>query len=134
MTNPKNDKNIYKVFNNVQYRLLDNKENFSHVVNMALGKEATTPSTLHSCDSREIALISKATEKAIEENEENEVVRESLSRLSKELWVRIGGLQQYQDFSVLWLIKFDFFQYKGVSLCLCNCRCDSYGKLFLVYR
>ena len=39
MTNPKNDKNIYKVFNNVQYRLLDNKENFSHVVNMALGKE-----------------------------------------------------------------------------------------------
>ena len=32
--------NIYKVFNNVQYRLLDNKENFSHVVNMALGKEA----------------------------------------------------------------------------------------------
>ena len=40
MTNPKNDKNIYKVFNNVQYRLLDNKENFSHVVNMALGKEA----------------------------------------------------------------------------------------------
>ena len=39
MTNPKNDKNIYKVFNNVQYRLLD-KENFSHVVNMALGKEA----------------------------------------------------------------------------------------------
>ena len=101
MTNPKNDKNIYKVFNNVQYRLLDNKENFSHVVNMALGKEATTPLTLHSCDSREIALISKATEKAIEENEENEVVRESLSRLSKELWVRIGGLQQYQDFSVL---------------------------------
>ena len=68
---------------------------------MALGKEATTPLTLHSCDSREIALISKATEKAIEENEENEVVRESLSRLSKELWVRIGGLQQYQDFSVL---------------------------------
>ena len=40
MTNPKNDKNIYKVFNNVQYRLLDNKENFSHVVNMALGKES----------------------------------------------------------------------------------------------
>ena len=40
MTNPKNDKNIYKVVNNVQYRLLDNKENFSHVVNMALGKEA----------------------------------------------------------------------------------------------
>ena len=40
ITNPKNDKNIYKVFNNVQYRLLDNKENFSHVVNMALGKEA----------------------------------------------------------------------------------------------
>ena len=125
MTNLKNDKNIYKVFNNVQYRLLDNKENFSHVVNMALGKEATTPLTLHSCDS---------TEKAIEENEENEVVRESLSRLSKELWVRIGGLQQYQDFSVMWLIKFDFFQYKGVSLCLCNCRCDSYGKLFLIYR
>ena len=86
MTNPKNDKNIYKVFNNVQYRLLDNKENFSHVVNMALGKEATTPSTLHSCDSREIALISKATEKAIEENEENEVVRESLLKLSKELF------------------------------------------------
>ena len=134
MTNPKNDKNIYKVFNNVQYRLLDNKENFSHIVNMSLGKEATTPSTLHSCDSREIALISKATEKAIEENEENEVVRESLSRLSKELWVRIGGLQQYQDFSVMWLIKFDFFQYKGVSLCLCNCRCGSCGKLFLIYR
>ena len=134
MTEAQNNKDVYKKFNNAHYQLLDKKDNFSLLVNMALGREATTPSTLHSCDSREIALISKSTEKAIEENEENEVVRESLSRLSKELWVRIGGLQQYQDFSVLWLIKFDFFQYKGVSLCLCNCRCDSYGKLFLIYR
>ena len=103
MTNPKNDKNIYKVFNNVQYRLLDNKENFSHVVNMALGKEATTPSTLHSCDSREIALISKATEKAIEENEENEVVRESLLKLSKELFRDIKKANIKKDGKCIYL-------------------------------
>ena len=103
MTNPKNDKNIYKVFNNVQYRLLDNKENFSHVVNMALGKEATTPSTLRSCDSREIALISKATEKAIEENEENEVVRESLLNLSKELFRDIKKANIKKDGKCIYL-------------------------------
>ena len=103
MTNPKNDKNIYKVFNNVQYRLLDNKENFSHVVNMALGKEATTPSTLHSCDSREIALISKATEKAIQENEENEVVRESLLKLSKELFRDIKKANIKKDGKCIYL-------------------------------
>ena len=73
MTEAQNNKDVYKKFNNAHYQLLDKKDNFSLLVNMALGREATTPSTLHSCDSREIALISKATEKAIEENEENDI-------------------------------------------------------------
>ena len=103
MTNPKNDKNIYKVFNNVQYRLLDNKENFSHVVNMALGKEATTPSTLHSCDSREIALISAATEKAIRDNEDNEIVRDSLLKISKELFRDIKKANVKRDGKCIYL-------------------------------
>ena len=86
MTEAQNNKDVYKKFNNAHYQLLDKKDNFSLLVNMALGREATTPSTLHSCDSREIALISAATEKAIRDNEDNEVVRDSLLKISKELF------------------------------------------------
>ena len=70
---------------------------------MSRGKEATTPSNLHSCDSREIALISKATEKAIEENEENEVVRKSLLNLSKELFRDIKKANIKKDGKCIYL-------------------------------
>lgn len=71
MSEAQNNKDVYKIYNNAHYQLLDKKENFSLIVNKALGKKATTPSTLHSCDSREIALLIEATEKSIKENEEN---------------------------------------------------------------
>ena len=86
MSEAQNNKDVYKIYNNAHYQLLDKKENFSLIVNKALGKKATTPSTLHSCDSREIALLIEATEKSIKENEENEVVIKSLINLSKELF------------------------------------------------
>ena len=86
MSEAQNNKDVYKIYNNAHYQLLDKKENFSLIVNKALGKNATTPSTLHSCDSREIALLIEATEKTIKENEDNEVVIKSLINLSKELF------------------------------------------------
>ena len=86
MSEAQNNKDVYKIYNNAHYQLLDKKENFSLIVNKALSKKATTPSTLHSCDSREIALLIEATEKSIKENEENEVVIKSLINLSKELF------------------------------------------------
>ena len=86
MSEAQNNKDVYKIYNNAHYQLLDKKENFSLIVNKALSKKATTPSTLHSCDSREIALLIEATEKTIKENEENEVVIKSLINLSKELF------------------------------------------------
>ena len=67
MSEVQNTKDVYKIYNNSHYQLLDKKDNFSLLVNKALGKKATSPSTLHSCDSREISLILEATEKAIEE-------------------------------------------------------------------
>ena len=86
MSEAQNNKDVYKIYNNAHYQLLDKKENFSLIVNKALSKKATTPSTFHSCDSREIALLIEATEKTIKENEENEVVIKSLINLSKELF------------------------------------------------
>ncbi len=54
MSEVQNTKDVYKIYNNSHYQLLDKKDNFSLLVNKALGKKATSPSTLHSCDSREI--------------------------------------------------------------------------------
>ena len=103
MTEAQNNKDVYKKFNNVHYQLLDKKDNFSLLVNMALGREATTPSTLHSCDSREIALISAATEKAIRDNEDNEVVRDSLLKISKELFRDIKKANVKRDGKCIYL-------------------------------
>ena len=103
MTEAQNNKDIYKKFNNAHYQLLDKKDNFSLLVNMALGREATTPSTLHSCDSREIALISAATEKAIRDNEDNEVVRDSLLKISKELFRDIKKANVKRDGKCIYL-------------------------------
>ena len=103
MTEAQNNKNVYKKFNNAHYQLLDKKDNFSLLVNMALGREATTPSTLHSCDSREIALISAATEKAIRDNEDNEVVRDSLLKISKELFRDIKKANVKRDGKCIYL-------------------------------
>ena len=103
MTEAQNNKDVYKKFNNAHYQLLDKKDNFSLLVNMALGREATTPSTLHSCDSREIALISAATEKAIRDNEDNEVVRDSLLKISKELFRDIKKANVKRDGKCIYL-------------------------------
>ena len=103
MTEAQNNKDVYKKFNNAHYQLLDKKDNFSLLVNMALGREATTPSTLHSCDSREIALISAATEKAIRDNEDNEVVRDSLLKISKELFRDIKKANMKKDGKCIYL-------------------------------
>ena len=103
MTEAQNNKDVYKKFNNAHYQLLDKKDNFSLLVNMALGREATTPSSLHSCDSREIALISAATEKAIRDNEDNEVVRDSLLKISKELFRDIKKANVKRDGKCIYL-------------------------------
>ena len=103
MTEAQSNKDVYKKFNNAHYQLLDKKDNFSLLVNMALGREATTPSTLHSCDSREIALISAATEKAIRDNEDNEVVRDSLLKISKELFRDIKKANVKRDGKCIYL-------------------------------
>ena len=103
MTEAQSNKDVYKKFNNAHYQLLDKKDNFSLLVNMALGREATTPSTLHSCDSREIALISAATEKAIRDNEDNEVVRDSLLKISKELFRDIKKANMKKDGKCIYL-------------------------------
>ena len=103
MTEAQNNKDVYKKFNNAHYQLLDKKDNFSLLVNMALGREATTPSTLHSCDSREIALISAATEKAIRDNEDNEIVRDSLLKISKELFRDIKKANVKRDGKCIYL-------------------------------
>ena len=103
MTEAQNNKDVYKKFNNAHYQLLDKKDNFSLLVNMALGREATTPSTLHSCDSREIALISAATEKAIRDNEDNEVVRDSLLKISKGLFRDIKKANVKRDGKCIYL-------------------------------
>ena len=103
MTEAQNNKDVYKKFNNAHYQLLDKKDNFSLLVNMALGREATTPSTLHSCDSREIALISAATEKAIRDNEDNEIVRDSLLKISKELFRDIKKANMKKDGKCIYL-------------------------------
>ena len=103
MSEVQNTKGVYKIYNNSHYQLLYKKDNFSLLVNKALGKKATSPSTLHSCDSREISLILKATEKAIEENEENEVVRDSLIKLSKELFRDIKKANIMKDGRCIYL-------------------------------
>ena len=103
MIETQSNKDVYKKFNNAHYQLLDKKDNFSLLVNMALGREATTPSTLHSCDSREIALISAATEKAIRDNEDNEVVRDSLLKISKELFRDIKKANVKRDGKCIYL-------------------------------
>ena len=103
MTEAQSNKDVYKKFNNAHYQLLDKKDNFSLLVNMALGREATTPSTLHSCDSREIALISAATEKAIRDNEDNEIVRDSLLKISKELFRDIKKANVKRDGKCIYL-------------------------------
>ena len=100
MSEAQNNKDVYKIYNNAHYQLLDKKENFSLIVNKALGKKATTPSTLHSCDSREIALLIEATEKTIKENEENEVVIKSLINLSKEV-TRMGNYDKDGGCSII---------------------------------
>ena len=43
MSEAQNNKDVYKICNNAHYQLLDKKENFSLIVNKALGKKATTP-------------------------------------------------------------------------------------------
>ena len=103
MSEVQNTNDVYKIYNNSHYQLLDKKDNFSLLVNKALGKKATSPSTLHSCDSREISLILEATEKAIEENEENEVVRDSLIKLSKELFRDIKKANIMKDGRCIYL-------------------------------
>lgn len=103
MSEVQNTNDVYKIYNNSHYQLLDKKDNFSLLVNKALGKKATSPSTLHSCDSREVSLILEATEKAIEENEENEVVRDSLIKLSKELFRDIKKANIMKDGRCIYL-------------------------------
>lgn len=37
MSEAQNNKDVYKIYNNAHYQLLDKKENFSLIVNKALG-------------------------------------------------------------------------------------------------